>query len=101
MLDHISDGDWEEAFKYANGFTREDVAEVVAAQDGFNDGDSWIGVFKLVDGRFAWLTAWCDYTGWGCQEGGESAICDDIGDLILGHVGLENARRLSIPFVEA
>ena len=33
---------------------------------------TWTGgfVLKLKDGRFAYLTGWCDYTGWGCQDGG-------------------------------
>lgn len=64
---------------------RADIAEVVAAwghgegqgddaghfrwsEDGATD---WHGGFlmRLHDGRFAYLTGWCDYTGWGCQDG--------------------------------
>lgn len=70
--------DWKEAFAYAvkpdecppgtgidrSGFTREDVAEVIAIDDGENDGQNWMGVFRLRDGRFAFLSAGCDYTGW-------------------------------------
>lgn len=31
----------------------------------------WAGGFllKLHDGRYAYVTGWCDYTGWGCQDG--------------------------------
>lgn len=34
-------------------------------------GGEWSGGFlmQLKDGRFAYLTGWCDYTGWGCQDG--------------------------------
>lgn len=46
-------------------FTIDDVKRVVAMVDGENDGDEWAGVFELHDGRFAALSAWCDYTGWG------------------------------------
>lgn len=41
------------------------VAVVVAARAGQNDGESWIGLFRLFDGRYVGITAWCDYTGWG------------------------------------
>ena len=78
--------DWEDAFKYAQGdsvrrfdkamtsvgvkvcgasYTLDDVQEVLASAEGENDGDSWIALFRLKDGRFAFLSAGCDYTGWG------------------------------------
>lgn len=81
MLEQLNDCDWEEVFKYATSpslitgpekkrtasadFSREDVAEIIAVDDGENDGDDWIGLFKLNDGRFAAIRAGCDYTGWG------------------------------------
>lgn len=46
-------------------FVPTDVAEVIASVDGENDGDEWVGVFRLHDGRFVTVTAGCDYTGWG------------------------------------
>jgi hypothetical protein len=46
-------------------FTIEDVECVIAAVEGENDESSWVGVFRLRDGRYAYVTAWCDYTGWG------------------------------------
>lgn len=45
-------------------FAISDVAEVIAVADGENDGENWLGVFRLRDGRFAFVTAGCDYTGW-------------------------------------
>lgn len=76
--DRVGDSDWTEAFKYAAepetypgstvskaGFTQDDVLVVIAAQDGENDGEGWLGAMILKDGRFAALRAWCDYTGWG------------------------------------
>ena len=59
------DYDWKEVFNYANGYTREDVAYIVARYDGYNDGDNWEMVGALKDGRWFYLTAGCDYTGWG------------------------------------
>jgi len=80
--------DWKEAFKYgsprvcesghihgpreagpgsslSSPFQREDVNKVIAISEGENDGDSWLGVFRLHYGRFVSLRAWGDYTGWG------------------------------------
>ena len=86
MLEILDDYDWACAFEYAgevthhhgNGspqptfgydgstdeFTREDVEEVIGLHVGERDYESWCGVFKLKDGRFAYLEAGCDYTGW-------------------------------------
>lgn len=57
--------DWQEAFKYAKGFLRDDVVEILGLVNGYNDGDEWVAVFRLADGRYAALMAGCDYTGWG------------------------------------
>lgn len=57
--------DWREAFKYSDGFNMDDVAEIIASENGENDGASWVAVFALSDGRYAYLEAGCDYTGWG------------------------------------
>ena len=46
-------------------FTFNDVASVLASSEGENDGSNWIALFKLQDGRYAFVAAWCDYTGWG------------------------------------
>ena len=39
---------------------------------------SWSGGFllELTDGRFAYLTGWCDTTGWGCQDGSQVTFFD-------------------------
>jgi hypothetical protein len=88
MLPVLDTYDWEEVFKYATPticeaghahgpeaivgdvvsaapFTRDDVAEVLHLEEGEQDGDHWIAVFRLRDGRFVSIRAWCDYTGWG------------------------------------
>lgn len=59
------------------GIDRETIARVVAAH-GVTEasccddcGGEWSGGFLLAmkDGLFAYVTGWCDYTGWGCQDG--------------------------------
>lgn len=51
-------------------YKRSDVAEIIAIEDGDRDGPQWIGVFKMRDGRYLFVEAGCDYTGWDCQSGG-------------------------------
>jgi hypothetical protein len=58
-------GDADDVWKYAQGFTRDDVAETLASQIGENDGREWVAVVRLFDGRVAAVRAGCDYTGWG------------------------------------
>lgn len=49
-----------------------EVVDILAAIFGENDGPSWHYILKLKKG-YAYLTGWCDYTGWGCQDGGAIA----------------------------
>ncbi len=46
-------------------FSRWDVDEVVALDEGEGDVKNWLCFGKLRDGRWFFLTAGCDYTGWG------------------------------------
>lgn len=77
-------------------FTYEDVARVVAARAGENDGDSWCAVFELKDGRYATVVSWCDYTGWGCQDGGEARIAATEEEAI--NFGLDGGHRSILGF---
>lgn len=83
MLAELDTYDWREAFGEegtyndtakpeeqppncgvaTNRVTRGDVAEIIAMQEGDRDGPSWVGVFRLNDGRFATVEGGCDYTG--------------------------------------
>lgn len=75
------DWDWKEAFGVVeaqacmgfNGsieFNPSMVTKIHRAVAGENDGESWECIGELKDGRWFFLTAWCDYTGWGCRDGG-------------------------------
>jgi len=46
----------------------EDAGHFKWSEDGASD---WSGGFLMRrrDGRYVYLTGWCDYTGWGCQDG--------------------------------
>lgn len=86
MLDELNDYNWKEAFKYVGeaiteiaeqslnkqrvGFpiTIEDVTKVIYKRNGHNDEDNWWGIFKIKIAnkfKYLYLTAWCDYSGWG------------------------------------
>lgn len=87
MLKELDDYDWGEVFAAAGEsggcnqtslqsaapehlaedvaeFTREDVVEILAMVEGENDMSDWQIVCRLKDGRYAYLTGGCDYTGW-------------------------------------
>jgi hypothetical protein len=60
------------------------VKRVIAAWGHSPDGyGSWAGGFlmELKDGRFAYLTGWCDTTGWGCQDGSDIVFFDERPEL--------------------
>ena len=110
MLNYIlNSGDWEEVFKYTgernispvigwNGdcstFHLSDISRVIGYDDGENDGPNWIGLFELKDGRFAFVTAGCDYTGWGCQEWGHAIVGPDEETMMRLALGDEDRVRI-------
>lgn len=118
MLKLLDDYDWREAFSYAGEphtcggpninavigdesvitepFTREDVAEIIAYDEGINDGPDWIIFGKLNDGRYFFLEAGCDYTGWDCQAGGYTTVGLDYDDMVRFALGDGDRERLNI-----
>jgi len=106
--------DWEHAFYEANqrrdavgeyppssaGFTREDVADILYSDEGENDGAPWIGVFRLNDGRFLYVTAGCDYTGWDCQASGSSAVASTLEQLIRFGLVDQDRKRFGLTLEE-
>ena len=45
-------------------FSLDDVEEIIGSREGENDELEWLAVGKLKDGRYFYLEAKCDYTGW-------------------------------------
>jgi hypothetical protein len=89
--ERLAGSDWQEAFAFAgepgaynsdpknvpgdapprdppvvdlSPFSRWDVEEVYSADDGENDGPNWVCYGRLQDGRYFFVDAGCDYTGW-------------------------------------
>lgn len=53
---------------------RESIKRVIAAHGVSSDGRcEWSGgfLFEMKDGRFCYVSGWCDTTGWGCRDGTE------------------------------
>ncbi len=75
---------------------RSDVVEVIAAIDGENDGDDWIGVFLLKDGRYCVAIGGCDYTGWECQAGNSLQVAATLDDALT--YGLTELQRERLGF---
>jgi len=103
--------DWHYAFEVANRdgvsaclgttcsverFELKDVAEVLGSAEGENDGANWIVIVRLNDGRFAFVTAGCDYTGWGCRDGGHVMVAPSLPELLLLGLGDEERERLGV-----
>ena len=89
------DYDWKEAFGFAD-FSMDDVEKVLHHDPGHNDGDPWIMAGVLKDGRYFFLSAWCDYTGWDCQSGGHSNTTDTEESLYKYLLGEEERRRFGL-----
>lgn len=53
------------------GFNLQSIDRCTMGWGHKGDGSEWNGgfVLRLKDGRWVHLTGWCDYTGWGCQDG--------------------------------
>lgn len=68
-----------------------DVAEVLASAEGENDGAEWMCALRLIDGRFAYIEAGCDYTGWDCQAGGQASVASSLEQLV--RFGLTDKAR--------
>lgn len=54
----------EEVLKYAD-WEEEDVDVVLWEEEGVNDEADWAALCRLKDGRWGFVHAGCDYTGWG------------------------------------
>lgn len=89
------DYDWKEAVGFAP-FDMLEIEDVIAMDTGVNDEESWVAVVKLTNGRFGYVDAWCDYTGWDCQSGGSGGIRETLADLQRFEMTSQQRRRLNM-----
>ena len=67
-----------------------------ALDEGANDGDDWICLGRLKTGRWFFLSAGCDYTGWDCQAGGRAYVSETRDLLERMAMTAEDRRRLHL-----
>lgn len=96
----LGDYNWTNAVSCAS-WNPAQVAEVIASSEGENDGANWLLVVKLADGRYSFLSAGCDYTGWDCQAGGHSEERDSLAELVRFGMGQDDRERLGFELIEA
>lgn len=112
MMEWKGDADWRAAFVFAenvrvakdckpDAFSIDDVATVLHKCEGENDGQSWIMAGILNDGRYFFLSAWCDYTGWDCQAGGDSQVAGNEKDLYRYCMDEDARKRFGIKLEES
>lgn len=98
MLQEIDSYDWEEAWSFVEdkcASDRENVEEIIGISNGFNDGDPWIILARLKDKQWIYLMAWCDYTGWDCQSGGDFFIANTYRDIMI-EIPRDHRRRMGL-----
>lgn len=81
-LSILAEYDWQEAFRYADGFGADDVAEIADLREGENDEYNWLMYGVLKDGRHFYLSAGCDYTGWDCRAGGYGSAAPTFDEMV-------------------
>jgi hypothetical protein len=75
---------------------RGDVVQIIAAVNGERDGDAWVGLFLLRDGRFLVARGSCDYTGWDCQAGNSLTVAPSLSEAIRFGMGNSDRDRLGL-----
>src|SRR5262245_40809954 len=75
---------------------RSDVSGILAAVNGENDEDEWIGVFKLKDGRYLIASGSCDYTGWDCRAGNSLQVARTLDDVLQYGLTDRQKERLEL-----
>lgn len=80
----------------SSGVSRAKVVEILAAVNGENDGEQWVGLFLLDDGRYLVAEGGCDYTGWDCQAGNSLCVDGSLEDAIKYGLNPEQQKRLGI-----
>ena len=71
----------KETFEDAGDFPN-NISKYIWGEEGENDFVDWILLCKLSNGKYAYYTAWCDYTGFDCQGGMKLYISSKLKTLV-------------------
>lgn len=111
MLAELDDYDWAEVFGEGGGgnttpdvdsldetptdpVLRENVAEIIVMVNGENDGDDWVGLFRMNDGRWLAAQGGCDYTGWDCRASNNLTVASSFGRVLSDGLTPQQIIRL-------
>ena len=83
-----------------NHFTQKDIKSVFAYEEGKKNCDAWLICGQLLDGRYFFIEAWCDYTGWGCIARGCAYVSDTWERLYQFGIGDVARARFGITKIE-
>jgi hypothetical protein len=78
-------------------FCLDDVLNIIDASVGENDGADWLVVGVLKDGRWFYIQAGCDYTGWDCRSSGHAHVGDTL--QMIHQWGMTDEARQRLPLV--
>jgi hypothetical protein len=107
LEDFKADYDWRSAFHEAVYHSCgsydvigpiENVTRVIHSIEGENDEADWLAIVEWSgpEGKFAVMSAGCDYTGWDCRAGGSIDFYESAA-VALSSLTPEQARRLGLP----
>ena len=82
-------------FDLTQPFDSLDVDEEIATAEGMQGGPAWIGVFKLVDSRYAILTAGFDSVGSMPIWWGTTMVWHEL-DPLLDQLKIDDLERLGL-----
>ena len=108
--------DWAEVWGYAAGknsqytdpqiesvdgtpthpFDYPDLLQEYGRSEGENDESDWLIWGQLKDGRWFFIEAGCDYTGWDCRADGRAWVANSREALVRGGMGDEARHRLGL-----
>lgn len=75
------------------GFDDLTIVSILATIPGENDGPDWHWIVQLDDGRYAYISGGCDYTGWDCQSGAHAAVGADLKEVLACTPNYDDSNR--------
>lgn len=81
----MEDFDYGYGALYEAGIRKDEVEEIVHewsdSPEGWGSEDVMM-VLRMKDGRWCYVEAWCDTTGWDCRAGGEAYFASSEEELV-------------------
>ena len=69
------------------------IVKVLAEIEGENDGASWHWIVEFNNGKYAYITGGCDYTGWDCQSHANIYYGDSLEEVLEHTPNYDNYNK--------